>query len=231
MAVQRQMSKYMEVTKQWNLSNHAYKRNQGTTTTLLSMMDRIFQATDESKIATAIATDQTAAFDCVSHELLLKKMRLYNFSTSTLNWMKSYLSFRTQYVAIGCKESEMKYVRQGVPQGSILGLIMYTLYINELAEIANDYNRCNNDIHGTSDRLFENNCEKCGTIYCYADDSTFISTSKKREENQENINKVLDKVKEFLEANRLVMNASKITLIEIMLQQRRSKVKGVPPPP
>ena len=62
LAAQRQITKYMSDTKQWNMNNHGYKTNHGTVTTMINMTDKIFEACDENSIATAIATDQSAAF-------------------------------------------------------------------------------------------------------------------------------------------------------------------------
>ena len=84
MVVKRQLVKYMEDSRQWNFNNQAYRENLNTTTTLLSLSDTIFQATEEKEIATAIAIDESAAFDCVSYEILENKMRLYNFDENTV---------------------------------------------------------------------------------------------------------------------------------------------------
>ena len=74
LTIQKQIVSYMTTTNQWSPSNHAYKSHHRTTTAMLSLTDRIFEACDKKKISTAIATDQTAAFDCVPHDLLLKKL-------------------------------------------------------------------------------------------------------------------------------------------------------------
>ena len=83
MTVKRQLVKYMEDTQQWNYNNQAYRANLNTTTTLLSLSDTIFQATEDKEIATAIAIDESAAFDCVAFQILTDKMKLYNFDDNT----------------------------------------------------------------------------------------------------------------------------------------------------
>ena len=218
----------MSKTSQWNMSNQAYKKLHGTTTTLINITDLIYETCDENAISMAIATDQSSAFDCVIHELLLRKLRLYNFDESAIKWIRSYLSFRSQYVEIGGKESMIVSTPHGVPQGSILGPTMYILYINEMGEIPNDYQNCINQSHRQNEKLFNSDCKNCGTIFGYADDSTYFCTSKSRETNLENITKNLDKIKEFLDANKLNINPSKTALIEIMLHQKQSKIKGNP---
>ena len=69
----------------------------------------------------------TTAFDCISYQLLLQKLKLYNTSNETFKWFGSYLSSRTQYVAQGALTSNMVAVQGRVPQGSILGPVMYNL--------------------------------------------------------------------------------------------------------
>ena len=97
---------------------------------------------------------------------------------------------------------------------------MYTIYINKMADIVNNYDTCKDDIHRMSLNLFNDECKNCGAIFGYADDTTYQCTSKLREENQTNIIEALEKIKTFLETNNLNINTSKITLLEIMLQQK-----------
>ena len=229
MAVQLQISNFMDKTKQWGMYNHGYKKSHGTTTTLLNMCDLIMESCDENKIITAIATDQSAAFECVSHQTLLRKLELYNFGDRTLKWIKSYLNFITQFVSIGDKESVMLPLLHGVPQGSVLGPIMYTLYINEMGTIPNSQENCKDTSHQRQEKLFNTECKKCGIIFGYADDTTYLSTTNSRNTNQDNITRNLENINKFLEANQLSINTDKTTLIEIMLHQKKAKIKGDPP--
>ena len=68
--------------------------------------------------------DQTAAFDCVSHELLLGKLQRYKVGQDALDWIRDYLTGRTQYVEIGTAQSRMTPVVSGVPQGSVIGPVL-----------------------------------------------------------------------------------------------------------
>ena len=147
MAVAKQIKDFMELSGQWNPSNQAYRRNGSTTTTLLHITDLIYQACDESNIATAITVDESAAFDCVSFEILDKKLEQYNFDSGVRNWIQSYLRNRTNYVNIGSANSNMKTTSIGVPQGTVLGPMLFSIYINEMSDIINEYSTCNNDVH------------------------------------------------------------------------------------
>ena len=149
--VQSQLNDHMTNTAQWNPNNHAYKSRHSTTTTLLEMTDKIFQACEDKEIAVALGVDQTAAFDSINFEIMYKKMHKYNFDTTTIKWMKLYLEHRTQYVTVGAHDSIMMPVESGVPQGSLLGP---TMYVNEIPDIVNDYTNCNNNVHLPSESLF-----------------------------------------------------------------------------
>ena len=132
---------------------------------MTQVMDSLFEAVDENKIATIMTVDESSAFDCVPHEILIEKLCLYNFDITTLNWFKSYLSFRSQYVSINAQDSEMMMIDIGVPQGSVLGPLIYTIFINELPEIVTD-DDCTDTAHEPSEYLFSRNCKKCGELPC-----------------------------------------------------------------
>ena len=74
-------------------------------------------------------------------------MRLYKVHESTLNWIQDYLHARTQYVTISRKDSVMKPVRTGIPQGSTLGPTLFNFYINDFPEIVNEHQSCQEEEH------------------------------------------------------------------------------------
>ena len=169
----KQLVKFMKESNQNNPNNHAYKSNHNTTTAMTQLSDLIFEATDRNLISTVMTVYQTAAFDCMKHSIFNKKMKLYNFDSKTREWFSNYLKLRTQYVVIGGKNSRMKPITTRVPQGSVLGPMIYTIYVNE--------EDCKNQVHQNTKNLFPSNCLSCGSITSYADDSTFFISNKSRE--------------------------------------------------
>ena len=227
-AVQLQLVKFMQESGQLNPNHNAYLRNKSTTTTILQLLDSIYEATDENMIATLMTIDESNAFESVCHKLLEEKMLLYNFEQSTVNWFRDYLNFRSSYVVINAKSSKMIANKQGVPQGSVLGPLLYTLFINELPDLTKE-DDCQEIVHAEVENLFGSNCRQCGSIPCYADDASVVCASKSRIKNQEKLIKHLEITTTFLNLNKLNLNKSKTTISEIMMSQKRTKLKGSPP--
>ena len=229
-AVQQQLKEYMDLSEQWNTNHHGYREGHSTLTTLLQMTDILYESTDLNMITAMITIDETSAFDCVPHDLLLRKMSMYNFHKDTTNWFGSYLKYRTNYVTVSGSKSTMLHNDIGVPQGSVLGPLLFTLFINEITETIKDPN-CANISHLNNTKLFGLNCPLCGHLPCYADDATYLVTSNDRQHNQDKLNFNLARLKEFLNNNGLTMNEEKTTVTECMVAQKRAKCRGTPPPP
>ena len=90
--------------------NHGYRKEHGTITALLEAQEDALEAMDTGQILGIVTLDQSAAFDVIEHSILEKKMRLYGFNEHTLNWFRSYLKDRMQYVALETSKSEEKFI-------------------------------------------------------------------------------------------------------------------------
>ena len=110
----------------------AYKKNHGTQTALLKLCEDIYDAIDDSEITLLILLDFSKAFDTVNHKLLLAKLNILGFQENTCGWIQSYLSGRKQKVVVENESSSWAEIINGVPQGSILGPLLFTILISDM---------------------------------------------------------------------------------------------------
>ena len=117
----------------------AYKQNHSTETALLIVQNDLLMAIDTYRGAVLILLDLSAAFDTIVHTILLQRLHELGIRDAALDWLRSYLSQRRQSVVINGTRSSFRNLSFGVPQGSVLGLILFTLYTTPLGAIARKY--------------------------------------------------------------------------------------------
>ena len=96
------------------------------------MVDNWFTAMNNNEIVGAVLLDLSKVFDLVNHQILKQKLSAYKLSHFSQRWFDSYLSNRFQQVQISGKLSESKEIKAGVPRGSVIGPLLFLLYINDL---------------------------------------------------------------------------------------------------
>ena len=132
-----QLIEYLEVNGLNERFQSAYKKFHSTETALLRVHNDINIAIDSQNSVILLLLDFSAAFDTVDHTILLKRLSSrFNINGKALEWFQSYLSDRTQFVRVDGLNSEHHRLDFGVPQGSVLGPLLYTLYTSPLADIA-----------------------------------------------------------------------------------------------
>ena len=128
-AVAHQLNEHVSNNDLGEYLQSAYKCFHSTETALLKVQNDILRAIDEQKCIVLLLLDMSAAFDTVDHDLLLARLSSrFGIKNQVLKWFESYLKDRRQFVVIDGVKSDVKELLCGVPQGSVLGPMLYLLY-------------------------------------------------------------------------------------------------------
>ena len=144
-AMCQQLGDYISITNMSEKLQSAYKVAHSTETALIKVKNDILMSLDNKQVTCLSLLDLSAAFDTVSHKLLLNRLKsCFGTTGAVLKWLEEYLTGRHQQVVLGEGAeqvmSENVTLKQGVPQGSILGPILFTLYTSPLGDICRSHN-------------------------------------------------------------------------------------------
>ena len=192
-----QLYSYFNDNKLFYNSQYGFRSGHSTELAALEIIDRLLTEMDNNEIPFNIFLDLSKAFDTLDHNILLQKLDYYGVKGLANDLFSSYLSNRTQYVEIGSIKSDILSLPTGVPQGSILGPLLFIIYINDISKVSDLFQFIN-----------------------YADDTTLVSvlktfnscTSRSYSNITKKINDELEKITDYLKVNRLSLNVKKQNL-------------------
>ena len=178
---------------------YGFRKKHSTNHALISITDKIREALDKNLVAVGVFIDFQKAFDTVNHQILINKLSNYGIRGCINDWFKSYLTNRRQFVSIDGFKSAEESIEHGVPQGSVLGPLLFLLYINDLhLAIINS------------------------STFHFADDTHLLKIAKSVKKIQKQINIDLKLLVSWLLANKISLNKTKTELI--IFRKPRDKI-------
>ena len=195
-----QLISYYDSIKLLHPRQHAYRKNHSTTTILFELLEATKRQIDEGNYVAIASLDLSKAFDSLAHNLILKKLDQTGLNSKATSWIESYLTNRKQTVKFGNIESDQETVESGVPQGSILGPLLFITCTNDIIKELHNYD-----------------------IYSYADDLQILISGKSVESLGKQLEVAIMKANSYYNNNSLLCNPTKTEVMLLGTKARLSK--------
>ena len=199
--VHNQCTEYLSSHNVLSEAQSGFRGGRSTGTCLVDFLNTIYQGVNMGGVCGVVFLDLAKAFDTVCHELLIVKLSKLGFRYGASKWFESYLSCRYQCTVVEGRSSSLKQVECGVPQGSILGPLLFICYINDLPR------QCTTSLP-----------------FIYADDTALLATGEDTLEVQSKLQNDLDMLSVWFAKNKLSVNCSKSN--SMLFTSNRSQYKN-----
>ena len=188
--IHNQVYNFLDKNKLLCPAQYGFRRQHSTELAVLDLYDRITKSLAKKQYITGIFLDLSKAFDTLDHSILIYKLERHGIRGTPLAWFKDYLSNRVQYTEVDLHQSQTLDLQCGVPQGSILGPLLFILYMNDIVK---------------SSRIL--------SYVLFADDTTLLYSHHNFNEMIATFNMELSKLTNWLRCNKLSLNLSKTKYI------------------
>jgi hypothetical protein len=211
--VLQQIHSFIKSINMTDKHQSAYKTGHSTESALVKVRSDILANISDKKVTCLVMLDLSAAFDTVHHGILLQRLhRRFNIRGIVLEWIRSYLSSRTQKVNVRCDTGQATSgeldLAQGVPQGSVLGPALFTLYTSPLMDICKNHN-LNNHLYADDNQIY----------------IAFTATPDNLQSTVDRINACVGNIRDWMNVNYLKINNDKTELMFIGTPQQLSKLE------
>ena len=185
-AMYNRLIDFLETYKILYEKQFGFRKDHSTYMALMILIDKLIKCMENGEYVIGVFLDLSTAFDTVDHSILLRKLYFYGIRGTAYEWFESYLSNRKQCVLYDGVQSSMKTIKCGVPQGSILGPLLFLIYINDLATIC-----------------------KHTLPFLFADDTNLFKHGNDLNEMVNSLNQELLDISLWLKVNKLSLNVKK----------------------